>query len=92
MKTNIGIDILMQIDCEKHNKKGFCLDCHKIELYAEYGKCDKCDDVAMPNHIHCPKCGSPPSDHEVRNYDMKWHDGDVHCTKCETYVRGWDAG
>ena len=40
----------------------------------------------------CPKCGSESKDHEVRNHDLMWHDGDVHCLKCGTYVRTFDAG
>jgi hypothetical protein len=40
----------------------------------------------------CKKCGSKPRDHEVRNYSMMWHDGDVYCLKCGAYVRMWDAG
>jgi uncharacterized Zn finger protein (UPF0148 family) len=42
--------------------------------------------------VNCPKCGSPPSEHEVRNHSLMWHDGDVHCTKCGAYVRSYDAG
>ena len=42
--------------------------------------------------VNCPKCGSPPSEHEVRNHSLMWHDGDVHCTKCGAYVRMYDAG
>lgn len=42
--------------------------------------------------IKCPNCGSPPSDHEVRNYDPTWRDGDVYCTKCGVKVRNYDAG
>jgi len=42
--------------------------------------------------VNCPKCGSPPSEHEVRNHSLMWHDGDVHCTKCGAYVRLYDAG
>ena len=30
--------------------------------------------------------------YEVRNYDMMWHDGDVHCADCGTYIRMYDAG
>ncbi|MEK7640658.1 MAG: hypothetical protein AAB389_01530 [Patescibacteria group bacterium] len=41
---------------------------------------------------NCPKCDAPPSRHEVRNHSVIWHDGDVHCTKCGTYVRMYDAG
>lgn len=39
----------------------------------------------------CPKCQKTDS-FEVRNYDMKWHDGEVWCTRCEVYVREYDAG
>lgn len=60
------------------NKDNYCKKCDKTWIFGQ--------------HVHCPKCDSPPSDHEVRNYSMMWHDGDVVCTKCETYVRGWDAG
>lgn len=48
--------------------------------------------VLAPNSPNCPGCGAPPSQHEVRNYSLMWHDGDVHCTKCGTYVRPYDAG
>lgn len=55
--------------------------------------CAACDNVYVySNHIHCPKCGSAPSEHEVKNYDMMWHEGDVHCKRCDTFVRYWDAG
>lgn len=40
----------------------------------------------------CPECGSGPDKHELRNYDMIWHDGDVYCTDCGAHVRTWDAG
>lgn len=40
----------------------------------------------------CPKCGSLPSDHEVKNHSMMWHEGDIHCVKCNTFVRTFDAG
>jgi len=40
----------------------------------------------------CKKCGAPPSEHELRDYSMLWHDGDVYCRKCGSYVRMWDAG
>lgn len=38
----------------------------------------------------CPKCGSGNT--SVHNYSMMWHDGDVICDDCGTYVRGYDAG
>lgn len=45
--------------------------------------------TAAPN---CPRCGAPPSEHEVRDYDMVWHDGNVHCTRCGAYVCMYNAG
>lgn len=38
----------------------------------------------------CPVCLS--KNLEVRNYDMAWHDGDIYCKDCGTYVRRFDAG
>lgn len=38
----------------------------------------------------CPKCDS--TEHlEVRNYDMRDQTGEVWCSKCEEYVREYDA-
>lgn len=62
-----------------------------IEKFPPYF-CDKCQKSYLFVHVHCPKCDSGPQDHEVRNYDMMWHDGDVYCVKCGTYVRSYDAG
>lgn len=45
-----------------------------------------------PKSPNCPNCGSPPTKHEVQNYDETWRDGDVVCTVCGTRVRGYDAG
>jgi len=43
------------------------------------------------NYKSCPKCNS--TDHlEVRNHNMMWHDGEVWCSKCNVYVREYDAG
>jgi predicted Zn finger-like uncharacterized protein len=38
----------------------------------------------------CPKCGG--TRFVVKNYDIIWRDGDVHCADCDTYVRVYDAG
>lgn len=38
----------------------------------------------------CPDCGSTNT--TVENHDLNWHDGDVTCTDCGTYVRMYDAG
>lgn len=59
-----------------------------------YGEkyCEPCDAIVWGNHMHCPKCNAEPKFQEIRNFDQVWRDGDVHCTKCGTYVRGYDAG
>lgn len=44
------------------------------------------------NSRNCPECDSPPSEHEVRNYNIYFSDGDIHCTRCGAFVRWYDAG
>ena len=53
---------------------------------------DKKEDQKVISKDHCPKCGSPPSEHEVRDYNLDWHDGKVYCKPCGAFVRDWDAG
>jgi hypothetical protein len=58
--------------------------------------CNRCK-TKNPKHIekycrYCPKCGSDPSHHEMRNYSMIWHEGDIFCLKCDSFVRSFDAG
>lgn len=43
------------------------------------------------NYKPCPKCGKTDA-FEVRNYDFMWHDGQVWCSRCDVYVREYDAG
>lgn len=38
----------------------------------------------------CPECGG--TDTRMENYSMMWHDADVVCQACDTYIRMWDAG
>ena len=45
-----------------------------------------------PGSPDCPECGASPSEHEVKNYNEMFRDGDVHCKKCGAYVRAYDAG
>lgn len=40
---------------------------------------------------NCPNCGAESKFHEVRDYSAMWHDGDVYCLKCGSYVRRYDA-
>lgn len=42
------------------------------------------------NRNQCKKCGSLKT--HVENYSMMWHDGDVICDNCDSYVRSYDAG
>ncbi len=37
----------------------------------------------------CPGCGS--REFEMRNYEMMWHEGDIHCAKCGKFIRRFDA-
>lgn len=68
-----------KISDAKARGKAYCITCQK-EVWSLY------------THQHCPKCGAGPEDQEIRNYNMMWHDGDIHCIKCGTYVRDYDAG
>jgi len=54
--------------------------------------CADCKTIVAKNHTHCPKCNSAPENHRLENYDPKWHDGDIFCNGCDTFVRDWDAG
>lgn len=38
----------------------------------------------------CPECGG--TDTRMENYSMMWHEADIVCNGCDTYVRMWDAG
>lgn len=37
-----------------------------------------------------PKCKHEKK--EVRNHNIMWHDGDVHCKACGGFIRYYDAG
>lgn len=55
--------------------------------------CEDCKkEVNKYLHKHCPKCGSAPDKHVMHNYDPKWHEGDIYCGICDTFVRYYDAG
>lgn len=38
----------------------------------------------------CPECGG--TELRMENYSMMWHEADLVCEACDTYVRMWDAG
>ena len=38
----------------------------------------------------CPKCGSTPELHKMRNFDPVAREGELWCVKCGAYVRDWD--
>ena len=48
------------------------------------------DGILAVNNTQCPNCGS--TDFEMRNYDMAWHEGDIHCARCGRFIRRFDAG
>jgi hypothetical protein len=69
---------------------------HNLALSNDYGKI-----LADPGYKEaaglyydinntCPECGSQNT--VLENHSMIWHDGDIVCADCRTYVRGWDAG
>jgi glucosamine-phosphate N-acetyltransferase len=48
------------------------------------------NDVIRYIYSACPKCASRNT--SVKNHSLMWHDGDITCDICETYVRMYDAG
>ncbi len=40
--------------------------------------------------LTCVHCGS--KEYEVRNRDLNWGDGEIHCAQCGTYIRDFDSG
>jgi len=54
--------------------------------------CATCKTIVAMNHTHCPECNSAPSNHRLENYSAMWHEGDVYCNQCNSFVRDWDAG
>jgi hypothetical protein len=62
-----------------------------MEKYEEI--CEPCKRVVNKYlHKHCPKCNASPDTHVMHNYDAMWHEGDIHCGICDTFVRSYDAG
>lgn len=47
-------------------------------------------DLCQKHNNTCSECGA--SDNRMENYSMMWHEGDIVCNKCDTWVRGFDAG
>ncbi len=64
----------------------------QIAGFTPVGATDGVSHALHPNSPSCPNCGAPPGEHEVQNYSMIWHDGNVYCKKCNAYVRAYDAG
>lgn len=61
----------------------------KTEDYGSDAYGDACS-LYNQHRNSCPQCGSENT--KVENYDAMWHDGDLVCQDCGTFVRGWDAG
>jgi len=38
----------------------------------------------------CPECGSAAF--EMRDYELMWHEGNIHCAECGKFIRRFDAG
>lgn len=57
-------------------EKVVCQRCNKPDVY----------------ECHCPNCGACPEFQEVRDHSLMWHDGKIHCIKCDAFVRDFDAG
>lgn len=39
---------------------------------------------------NCKKCGAPPREQEMRNFDRIARDADIYCLRCGAFVRTWD--
>ena len=38
----------------------------------------------------CKKCGAPPSEQTMQNFNQVLREGDIHCGRCGIYIRTWD--
>lgn len=75
------------------------LDAWREKTYQETGSWEKVYENPKEKELSlafrkkynmCPECQSENT--ACENYDPMWHDGDVICQDCRTYVRGFDAG
>lgn len=73
---------------EAHHGSYYCLK-HNFWMNRD-NICSECSEPF--SREHCPECNSCPSYHEVRNHSLQWHDGKIHCIKCNAYIRDFDAG
>lgn len=48
------------------------------------------EDGSYENPKSCPVCES--TSFEVRNHSLMWHDGDIYCKNCGSFIRYFDAG
>lgn len=62
---------------------------HCINRYSD-NPVKLCEEVLTIGMNRCPKCAS--SDLVLTDYDPRFRDGNLVCSKCNTYVRGYDAG
>lgn len=96
-----GHEYLYDYDDPTQMVFGLCKTCF-VELTEDnqsnrpgcHGYCGQHDEAAYQRYFDrngCKKCGFVGT-HELRNYDMMWHDGDIHCGRCGAYVRMYDAG
>ena len=48
------------------------------------------DGLLGVRNTECPDCGS--TEFEMHNYELAWHEGDIHCARCGKFIRRFDAG
>jgi ribosomal protein S27AE len=48
------------------------------------------DGILTLSNTVCPECGS--AEFEMRNYEMSFHEGDIHCAQCGKFIHRFDAG
>lgn len=85
-----NIDEIRQAIDEQSTYPGQMIDEAGAELEAGSGSVG----IARPKQKPCPnpECDAPASEQEVRNHSVRWGDGEVHCTRCGTFVRHWESG
>lgn len=101
VRYDTGEEYLYDYDDHSQMISGICKTCYepltdfnKSERPGCYGYCKLHGESAFERYFArngCKKCGFV-GPHNLLNYDMMWHDGDIHCGRCGAYVRMYDAG
>lgn len=101
VRYNSGEEYLYDHDDPSQMISNLCKTCfepltevNKSKRQGCYGYCKLHDGPAADRYFElrgCKKCGFA-GPHNLLNYNMTWRDGDIHCGRCSTYVRMYDAG